>query len=132
MSSIVSHVIFHNDNNPLTTSGIHVIVAAISCFLWRLVHRFWLPFWVWCEPHPLFTSVLAEPQIEPDPISGARAPDHVPAKTAIMSQLHQGQTRPSIFPESYQLGLHGSQCHYFSYKLQITNSSSYLNRLCPV
>jgi hypothetical protein len=97
-----------------------------------------MPFRLWCEPHPLLTSVLAEPHIARGPISGARAPDHVPAKTAFISQLHQGQTRPSIFPELYQLGLQGSQCHYFSFKIQhyelfikLESSVSSLNNCLP-
>jgi hypothetical protein len=109
-SSMVIHVIVHYDNR--------VILTAISWVPGRILRRFWLSFRVWCEAHTLHTSVLAEPHTAPRPVSKARAPDHVPAKIAIISQLHQGQTRPSISPELYQLGRHGSQYHYFSFIIQ--------------
>jgi hypothetical protein len=92
--------------HPLTTSGIHVFLSAIYWVLWRILHRFWLPFTMWGEPCPPPTSLLAETHIGPGPISGPKAPHHVLSNTAIISQLHHGQTAPSIFPELYQLELH--------------------------
>jgi hypothetical protein len=43
------------------------------------LRRFCLTFTMWGEPHPPLTSVLAEPHIVPYPVTGSRAPDHVPS-----------------------------------------------------
>jgi hypothetical protein len=73
-----------------------------------------------CEVSPILrrTPLLTETHIAPGPISGPRAPHHVLSKPAIISQLHHGQTRPSFSPNLYQMELHGSQCHYFSFNIQ--------------
>jgi hypothetical protein len=92
--SIVSDVIVHYDNHPLTASGIHVIVKADLWALWRIIRRLRLPIRAWDEPRPPLTSVLANPLIVPGPISAARAPDCV-IQPATISQLHHWQALSS-------------------------------------
>jgi hypothetical protein len=79
VSYIVSDVIVHYENHPLTNSGIHVIVKAHFWALWGIIRRLRLPLRAGGEPHPPLTSVLANPLTVPGPICGARAPDRVPS-----------------------------------------------------